>query len=535
MSAAGAGDGDLCIVLHSHMPYVEGFGTWPFGEEWLLEAMAASYVPLARMLQRRVERGEETPLTIGVTPVLADQLALPEVGERFLAFMRDVRRECHRQDAAGLEADEQHAVAAALRAGGLDYERAADDFEAMEGGLLGALRDLQAAGAVSLWTSAATHAVLPLVATGQGAALQLGTGIAAHRARFGGWDGGLWLPECAYRPGCEDTLAAHGTGAFCVHQPADGDALDRLEPVLTPSGPVAVPIDWGTIELVWSDHGYPTDGAYRDYHHHTLNGMRAWANDGRPYDADRAAERVAAHAGEFVAAIAERLRRYRAERGRRGLLVFAIDTELLGHWWYEGLGWLESVLDQAAAAGIGLATLPSALEHHDPVARPLVPSTWGAGKDMRTWDSPEVAEYAGLQRTAELRLVSAVGTGPLPPAALPFAERAARELLVLQSSDWAFIRHRQLAADYPDQRVRGHWEAFEQASAALERTVKDSRAMPGPPATPDRDAAAERRVRGLAPHLRLAALAGPPGSWGRSTERLGAAVPVTESPEPVAV
>ena len=51
--------GELCILLHSHMPYVEGFGTWPFGEEWLLEAMAASYLPLLGVLERHAEQGAQ--------------------------------------------------------------------------------------------------------------------------------------------------------------------------------------------------------------------------------------------------------------------------------------------------------------------------------------------------------------------------------------------------------------------------------------------------------------------------------------------
>ena len=43
-------EGRLAIVLHSHMPYVEGFGTWPFGEEWLFEAAATVYAPLLKVL-----------------------------------------------------------------------------------------------------------------------------------------------------------------------------------------------------------------------------------------------------------------------------------------------------------------------------------------------------------------------------------------------------------------------------------------------------------------------------------------------------
>src|SRR4029453_18516830 len=63
------------------------------------------------------------------------------------------------------------------------------------------------------WTSAATHAVLPLLATDAGVRLQVRTGIAAHRARFGDWDGGLWLPEGAHAPWLDGMLGDEGGGA----------------------------------------------------------------------------------------------------------------------------------------------------------------------------------------------------------------------------------------------------------------------------------------------------------------------------------
>ena len=87
--------GSLCLLLHSHMPYVEGFGTWPFGEEWLFEAAASSYVPLFEVL-------EEAPVTLTVTPVLADQLEAirdGDAGERYAAFAGDLRALVHNDDA----------------------------------------------------------------------------------------------------------------------------------------------------------------------------------------------------------------------------------------------------------------------------------------------------------------------------------------------------------------------------------------------------------------------------------------------------
>src|SRR4051794_20591234 len=72
--------GDLAIVLHSHMPYVEGFGTYPFGEEWLFDAVIRSYLPVLEVAR---------DLTMTVTPVLADQLEDAGVRERLRSFPVD--------------------------------------------------------------------------------------------------------------------------------------------------------------------------------------------------------------------------------------------------------------------------------------------------------------------------------------------------------------------------------------------------------------------------------------------------------------
>ena len=99
------------------MPYVEGFGTWPFGEEWLLEAIAACYLPLIDAARAPAERGDGGVATVGVTPVLADQLALPEVGERFLRLhARRARASATASTSRGWSSDGQHDAADALRA-----------------------------------------------------------------------------------------------------------------------------------------------------------------------------------------------------------------------------------------------------------------------------------------------------------------------------------------------------------------------------------------------------------------------------------
>jgi 1,4-alpha-glucan branching enzyme len=463
--------GDLAFVLHSHMPYVEGFGTYPFGEEWLFDAVIRSYLPVLGLA-----RG----LTMTVTPVLADQLADPGVRQRLREFCRDYRVGSAAADLEQVPEECRPAVAAELAR----YREALATLEACGGDVLGLFAQAEAEGRVELMASAATHAVLPLLATDAGVRLQVSTGIDSHRRRFD-WGGGFWLPECAYSPGLEDHLAAHGVEWFCVDQSAHGSPEAALTPVATPAGPVAFPIDWEAITWLWSLDGYPSHPDFAQFAGKSLRGMRMWRIGGGAYDPEAGRAAALAAADSFLSAARERLAAHAEREGGRGLLVFAIDTELIGHWWSEGPIWLEAVLAGAAEAGLSLTSLGAAREAHESGSPPLAASTWGENKDLSTWDSPPVRDLAWAARRLELRLLRALRSG-LGAAA---AERAARELLAVQASDWAFLDGRGQAGDYPFMRATDHAEALLQA-------IDSPR--PQAPA-----------LRGLAPMLSLAPLLQP--------------------------
>ncbi|HEV2858967.1 MAG TPA: 1,4-alpha-glucan branching protein domain-containing protein [Solirubrobacterales bacterium] len=471
MSPEREGAGDLAIVLHSHMPYVEGFGTYPFGEEWLFDAVIRSYLPVLEVAR---------DLTLTVTPVLADQLEDAGAAERLRQFLVEWRIGAAEADLVQVPEE----CRAACEGERDRYRHALELLDAAAGNTLEPFQRAAAEGRVALAASSATHAVLPLLATRPGLRLQLDAGIRSHRRRFD-WDGGFWLPECAYRPGLEWQLAAEGVRWFCIDQSAHTDPLDALAPARTEAGPVALPIDWEAISWLWSLEGYPSDPAHAQFAGKSLRGIRIWRVGGGAYDPAAAEVAARRQAEEFLTAAAERLRRYAEARGRRGLLVFAIDTELLGHWWSEGPIWLRAVLEGAAAAGIRLLTVPQALAEHEPVERPLQASTWGEGKDLRTWDSPAVADLAWGNRRLELRLLRAVAAG-LRGGAL---ERAARELLAAQASDWAFLDQRKQAGDYAYGRATDHSQAMLQAI--------------------DSGRATEPRLRSLAPDLSIAPLLEP--------------------------
>jgi 1,4-alpha-glucan branching enzyme len=463
--------GMLALVLHSHMPYVEGFGTYPFGEEWLFDAVLRSYLPVLDVADR---------LTMTVTPVLADQLEAPGLAERLDSFGEEFRL-----GSCLIDAEEQDGD---FRAPCMDeaarYRTGLARLREL-GGPLGAFQEAVNEGRVSLMTSSATHAVLPLLATDSARDAQVDAGLRSHRRRFGEPDG-IWLPECAYVPGLEQLLSRHGLTHFCVDASAYEDPLAALRPIATDAGPVAFPIDWGAVSWLWSLDGYPSDPMHTDFHRESLRGARVWSIGGEIRDPEASAERAREQAHEFLGSIAGRLAGHRERAGSDGLVVFAIDTELLGHWWWEGPIWLEEVVRSAEGAGVELVTLADALGRTEPERRPIHRSSWGDHKDLSTWDSPEVSDLAWGARRLELRLVRDLAARSLPPER---AERAARELLALQASDWAFLDKRRQAGDYPFVRVTDH------ARALLDAI--HSAPTPAP------------ELRNLAPDLSLAPLTAP--------------------------
>lgn len=467
--------GDLAIVLHSHMPYVEGFGTYPFGEEWLFDAVIRSHLPVLEVA------GD---LTLTVTPVLADQLEAPGVPERLRRFLLD-----HRIGAAGLDvesADPEYRHAAIAERD--RYLAALDLLEACDGQPLCAFQSAAAEGRVELLASSATHAVLPLLATDRGVDLQVEIGLASHTRRFGP-SPGFWLPECGYEPRLEARLGRHEIEYFCTDQSRYEEDDEALVPVSTEAGPIAFTIDWPAVSWLWDMSGYPSWPGYLDFHRLSMNGVGIFRIDGGPYDREAARTRAREQAGEFLDAAARRLGSFRDRTGDRGLMVFACDTELLGHWWAEGPDWLAAVLDGAAARGIRLTTLGDAAARVEAGEMPsrraeLRESSWGEGKDFRTWDSPAIADMVSGARRLELAVSRAVAAG----LERPRAERAVRELLAVQSSDWAFLDNRREAGDY----------AFERAVAHAENALEAIDSASGVPLG--------SRVRSLAPDPSLAPL-----------------------------
>ena len=479
--------GTLCVVLHTHLPWLAGHGTWPVGEEWLHQAWSASYLPLVEVLHELADEGRTDLVSLGLTPVLAAQLDDPRCLHEHHGWL--ARWQLRAAELA-VRTRDPHLREAASR----EWRAAGGATEVFERrwrhGGSAALRPLVDAGTVELLGGPATHPVLPLLPDRlAGAAVRAGLDDAA--VRLGRRPQGLWVPECAVAPGLQQVLAGAGVGHLMVEEEtlrAAGRGTDRL---WSWDGVLVAGRDLALTDRVWSSRsGYPSGPDYQDFHRlEEGSGFRVWRvtdptrPDKAPYDPDRAAAAVRRDAAAFASAVRDRL----VDRHRHGeepLAVVAWDTELFGHWWHEGPQFLAHALRMLPDAGVRVATLGRvAAEQADRAAAVELPTgSWGHGKDLRLWAGPAVADLRADQQAVAAELLSAVR-----PSARPGAHRdrrldaMTREALLLHASDWAFMVSRDSAAGYAWDRHEGHLAAFRTLAAGQQPATTRPPAHPPAP------------------------------------------------------
>ncbi|OBG78426.1 1,4-alpha-glucan branching protein [Mycobacterium sp. E2462] len=494
--------GLFTLVLHTHLPWLAHHGRWPVGEEWLYQSWAAAYLPLMRVLNTLADEDRRGVVTLGVTPVVNAQLDDPyclDGMHHWLANWRLRALEAQtaaagvRAIAASKSASYPSCTPEALRALGIregaEADRSLDEFATLwRHGGSPLLRRLIDAGTVELLGGPLAHPFQPLLAP-RLREFALREGLADAQARLGTRPGGIWAPECAYAPGLEHDYAGAGVTHFMVDGPSlHGDtALGR--PV-GDSDVIAFGRDLQVSYRVWSPKsGYPGHAAYRDFHTYDhLTGLKPARVTGRhvpsdgkaPYDPARADHAVDAHVADFVEVVRNRLRSESERIGRPAHVVAAFDTELFGHWWYEGPTWLQRVLRALPEAGVRVGTLNDAISAGfvgDPVALP--PSSWGSGKDWQVWAGDQVADLVQLNTEVVETALSTVDKalsqtsgGPAPRD--PVADQILRETLLTVSSDWPFMVSKDSAADYARYRAHLHAHAAREIAGALASGRRDA-------------------------------------------------------------
>lgn len=487
--------GYLSVLLHAHLPFVRHPEYPEFLEEdWLYEAITETYVPLVRMMEALQHDGVHFRLTMSLTPPLCEMLADTLLQDRYVRHLEKI-----------LELAEAQAVARRGTPFAEAAQQAADELrttrtlfcERWGRQLLPRFRELQDAGVLEIITCAATHAFLPLMATDLARRAQLEIAVNNYRKHFGRDPRGIWLPECAYAAGLEALLAEVGIRWFVLEEHGVSGAsptprFGPYRPIVTPAGVAAFGRDPETSRQVWSaDSGYPGDPLYREFYRdlgydleldevrpylhsdgirrniglklHRITGKVDLAKK-EPYVPSWARERAAHHAGNFLFNRQAQARHLHGVLGTAPHIMAPYDAELFGHWWFEGPIFLEMLFrkmhfDQDEIEPV----TPSEYLEREPIHQLASPamSSWGAGGYYEVWLNGGNDWMLRHLHRAEERMIELAARFAAPDELQRRAlNQAARELLLAQSSDWAFIVTTNTMVEYAEKRTRDHVARF---------------------------------------------------------------------------
>lgn len=506
--------GYFSLILHAHLPFVRHPEYPEFLEEdWLYEAITEVYLPLIFIFQALYESGARPRLAMNVSPPLCEMLADPLLEERYtrhlenlLALAEKELKRCEKDSPEFLEAAGMYVenLSASLDLWNGRYRR----------NLINAFRELQEEGVIEIITCCATHGFLPLISTPEARRAQIDIAVKNYQKHFGRRPRGIWLAECAYQPGVEDLLKDAGIEYFIsdTHAILYGDPRPRYgvhAPVVCPNGVAVFARDVETSQQVWSaEIGYPGNDLYREFyrdigfdapldylrpHLHADGtrrhlGLKYFRITGKtvpqlkkePYLPSLAREKAAENAMHFIG---ERIKQARALKeafdGRTPLVVSPYDAELFGHWWFEGPQFIDFFFkklhyDQSEIVAITPgdfldSKVPIQIQH--PTA-----SSWGEAGYFKVWLNEGNSWMYPYQHDAERRmtdLANRFGGSDATEMQMRLLNQLARELLLAQSSDWAFQIYQGTTVEYSSRRFRSHIQRFDLIAKMLESGEPD--------------------------------------------------------------
>ncbi len=487
--------GYLSLVLHAHLPYVRHPEHKEFLEEdWLFQAITETYIPLIQVFDGLEQDGVPFKITMSLTPPLLSMLSDDLLQRRYLRFLDRSLELAEKEIQRTRNQPDMHPLAR-MYCDKLNEARHLF-VDRYHHNLIQAFRNFMEAGHLEIITCGATHGYLPLMNLVPNAVrAQIQVAVQTHERFLGVKPSGIWLPECAYEPGIESYLADAGLDHFFLDSHGLLFAQPRprhgvYTPILCPNGVAAFGRDTESSKQVWSSkEGYPGDFDYRDFYrdigydldhdyirpyiavtgerkmtgfkYHRITGA---TDHKEPYQPQHARSKAAAHAGNFLFNRQLQINHLAETMDRPPIVVAPYDAELFGHWWYEGPDWLNFLIRKVALDQevVALTTPAEYLKRHpkNPCATPAA-SSWGHNgyhehwlSDKNDWVYRHLHKAAG--RMVELAQTYLHASG-LQERAL---NQAARELLLAQASDWAFIMYAGTMVEYAVKRTRDHLVRF---------------------------------------------------------------------------
>jgi 1,4-alpha-glucan branching enzyme len=496
--------GYLSLVLHAHLPFIRHPEHDVFLEEnWFFEAITDTYIPLIKVFDSLLEDNIDFHITLSLSPPLIHMMRDDLLGSRYLRHLDRTIELCSKE----IERTKNDADLNALAKMYFDrYSEAREIFDKKYGrDLTKAFKKFYEAGKVELITCCGTHGFLPMMDMYKPAIrAQVKTAVDTFKETFGDIPKGIWLPECAYHPGHDAILGEFGIKYFFVetHGVLFGSPRPKYgvySPYLCESGVAVLARDLESSKAVWSSkEGYPGDYNYREYYRDIgfdleydyikpyINDCGTRVNTGIKYhkitgessekglyNRQAALDAAASHAGNFMFNREKQVEHLEGMMDRAPIIVSPYDAELFGHWWFEGPEWLNFLLRKIHCDQDKVKTItPGAyLEMYDkhPVITPSM-STWGHKGYNEVWlDGANDWIYKHLHKMAELMTKAADEYNDPSDMERRVLNQMAREVLLAQSSDWAFIMQTGTFVEYAVNRTKEHIGRFLEFNAQLRR------------------------------------------------------------------
>ncbi len=499
--------GYFSLILHAHLPFVRHPEYPEFLEEdWLYEAITEVYLPLIFIFQRLHESGAKPRLAMNVSPPLCEMLADELLQNRYTQHLENLLELAKKEVERTRQEAPEFLSVAKMYVENLSYslELWNDKYQR---NLINAFRDLQDKGVLEIITCGATHGFLPLMSTKEAQRTQIQVAVTNYLKHFGRNPRGIWLPECAYEHGIEDLLKDAGIEYFIsdTHAILYGEPRPRFgvhAPVRCPNGVATFSRDIFTSQQVWSSEvGYPGDPFYREFYrdigwdlpldylkphlHKDANrrhlGLKYYRITSRttdaaykqPYIPEIAKDKAGDHASHFVA---ERIKQAKQLQNTYGghppLVVSPYDAELYGHWWFEGPMFLDYLFRQFHYDQNEIETITPGdyLDSGMPIqTQQPSASSWGENGYYKVWLNEGTDWMYPYQHDAESKMTNLANTFDNPNEIEYRAlNQLARELLLAQSSDWAFQIYQGTTVQYAKNRFQSHIHRFNLIAEMLE-------------------------------------------------------------------
>ena len=524
--------GSFVFMLHSHLPYYRMAGMWPFGEENLYECMSETYVPLLNAISELYEEeGIKAKLTVGITPILAEQLNDEHLKQGFIEYLDSrieaVSKDLERYPDPKVEHSQHLKYLAKYYFDWFNHIK--DCFiNKYNKDLISAFKKYQDLGCIEITTSGATHGFSPLLATDSNLNAQFKVGSDTTKRLFGKKAKGCWLPECAYRQGYEfvgkdgkkkwrpaievilqnndieyffteshvieggnsvgnrRVVGIYGNIEYIPLPQREATGYDTYSAYWLPDAQVAVMgrNDRAGFQVWSAADGYPGDGVYREFHKKDdKSGMNYWRitssktdlGDKMLYDPVLAMNQVNSNSDHYTTLLYHLLNDYKkSHNGKEGLIMVSFDTELYGHWWFEGVEFIKQVIRKLNnfIPDIERCTAGEYLQKHPPVDTIQIPeSSWGQGGHFYVWLNHLTEWMWPIINGCEKRIIDIVSKyEKIPEDKLLHRalNQLARENLLLQSSDWPFLITTWQAKDYATERFEEHVARFEKIADMIE-------------------------------------------------------------------